>query len=482
MFESCFKYFLFASNFEKADEMHFKEIFKGYIALQVYHQCGSVTNTIRMLGYPTRRALYTWIENEGVQKPPRKALDNTNTAAHPRNPPIEVKMDAIHRCFELGETIKCVSDEIGYSRASIYAWRKKYLQGGTVALMNDKNIKPGALTEGILDPPNAEMQQLLARMDGMQMEIDILKETINVLKKDPGINTETLKNREKAVIVDALKDKYPLPLLLGKLGLPKSSYYYQEAKRQRQDKYSNIRKRIFDLFHENSGRYGYRRIHALLSREGITVSEKVVRRIMAEEGLVVLVKSRRKYNSYQGEISPSVPNTVNRDFHSEKPNEKWLTDVTEFKWYDGMEVHKLYLSAILDLCDRRIVSYVISERNDNPLVYKTFDKAVKANPDAHPLFHSDRGFQYTGRAFHHKLVQAGMTQSMSRVAHCIDNGPMEGFWGILKRERYYGKRFTSKQELVQMIECYIRYYNTRRVQRNLGVLTPIEKHKLCLAA
>ena len=161
------------------------------IALQVYHQCGSVTNTIRMLGYPTRRALYTWIENEGVQKPPRKALDNTNTAAHPRNPPIEVKMDAFHRCFELGESIKCVSEEIGYSRASIYAWRKKYLQGGTVALMNDKNIKPGALTEGILDPPNAEMQQLLARMDGMQMEIDILKETINVLKKDPGINTES---------------------------------------------------------------------------------------------------------------------------------------------------------------------------------------------------------------------------------------------------------------------------------------------------
>ena len=105
--------------------------------------------------------------------------------------------------------------------------------------------------------------------------------------------------------------------------------------------------------------------------------------------------------------------------------------MTEFKWYEGIEIHKLYLSAILDLCDRRIVSYVLSEHNDNPLVYKTFDKAVKANPEAHPLFHSDRGFQYTSRAFHHKLVQAGMTQSMSRAAHCIDNGPMEGFWGIL---------------------------------------------------
>jgi transposase InsO family protein len=124
-------------------------------------------------------------------------------------------------------------------------------------------------------------------------------------------------------------------------------------------------------------------------------------------------------------------NLLNRQFCAERPNEKWLTDVTEFKWYEGIETHKVYLSAILDLCDRRIVAYVIGERNDNPLVFKTFDKALKANPGAHPLFHSDRGFQYTNRTFHHKLTEAGMTQSMSRVAHCIDNGPMEGFWGIL---------------------------------------------------
>ena len=173
---------------------------------------------------------------------------------------------------------------------------------------------------------------------------------------------------------------------------------------------------------------------------------------------------------------------MDRRFYAAKPNEKWLTDVTESKWFEGMKVQKLYLSAILDLCDRRIVSYVRSERNDNPLVFQTFENAMKDNPDAHPLFHSDRGFQYTNCAFHHKLVQASMTQSMSRMAHCIDNGPMEGFWGILKRERYYGGRFTCKRELVQMIETYVHYYNTRRVQRKLGVLTPMEKHELGLAA
>lgn len=239
-----------------------------------------------------------------------------------------------------------------------------------------------------------------------------------------------------------------------------------------------------EKIHEESPDKGYRRLNDDLRHDyGIRVNDKRVLRICRARDIRSTVKysnhgctRRAKNPQYVAE------NLLNRQFHAEKPNQKWLTDVTEFKWYEGTTVHKLYLSAILDLCDRRIVSYVLSERNDNPLVYKTFDKAVKANPDAHPLFHSDRGFQYTNRTFHHKLQQAGMTQSMSRVAHCIDNGPMEGFWGILKRERYYGRRFTGKQELIQMIESYIRYYNTRRVQRNLGVLTPMEKHLICLAA
>ena len=239
-----------------------------------------------------------------------------------------------------------------------------------------------------------------------------------------------------------------------------------------------------EKIHTQSPDKGYRRLNDDLRHDyGIYVNDKRVLRICRARDIRSTVKynhhgcTRRAKNSqYIAE------NLLDRQFYADKPNEKWLTDVTEFRWYEGVDIHKLYLSAILDLCDRRIVSYAISERNDNPLVFKTFDRAVKTNPDAHPLLHSDRGFQYTSRVFHQKLVQAGMKQSMSRVAHCIDNGPMEGFWGILKRERYYGRRFTSKQELVQMIVNYIRYYNTRRVQRNLGVLTPMEKHRLCLVA
>ncbi len=108
------------------------------------------------------------------------------------------------------------------------------------------------------------------------------------------------------------------------------------------------------------------------------------------------------------------------------------------------------------------------------LVFDTFDSAIAIHPDAHPLFHSDRGFQYTSKSFRAKLDAAGMIQSMSRVGRCIDNGPMEGFWGILKSEMYYLKKFTNEQELLNAVEQYILFYNTRRYQRRLNCMTPME--------
>ena len=162
--------------------------------------------------------------------------------------------------------------------------------------------------------------------------------------------------------------------------------------------------------------------------------------------------------------------------YADKANEKWLTDVTEFKWYDGPNVHKIYLSAILDLYDRRIVAYKIGTSNNNKLVFDTFDEAIEKNPNAHPLFHSDRGFQYTSKHFRAKLDAAKMVQSMSRVGRCIDNGPMEGFWGILKSEMYYLRKFSSEQTLTSAIEEYIHFYNTKRYQKRLRCMTPMEFH------
>lgn len=281
------------------------------------------------------------------------------------------------------------------------------------------------------------------------------------------------------------ENAYPIEPMCQILHVSHSAYYkWASGKRSKREvENRQLAEKVEEIHKENPDK-GYRRINDDLRHDyNIHVNDKRVLRICRIKSIKSTIKYARhgctrnaKFPQYLAE------NLLNRQFYAAKPNEKWLTDVTEFKWYEGMEVRKVYLSAILDLYDRRIVSYVIGNRNDNPLVFQTLDKAIKENPEAHPLFHSDRGFQYTNRVFHTKLETAGMTQSMSRVAHCIDNGPMEGFWGILKRERYYGKRFTSKDELVQMIIHYIRYYNTRRVQRNLGVLTPMEKHEQYFAA
>ncbi len=181
-------------------------------ALEKYDETGSITRTIVALGYPSRCNLYRWIKNRNL--PPIEKLKNRgiNTPEHPRHPPVDLKLEIIYRCFELGEDLKSVSEEIGYSRASIYAWRRKYIRKGTLALMNGKDVPREKLTEGTLSDTK-EIEQLKEQMQDMQLEIDILKETINVLKKDPGIDQAALKNREKAMIADALKNKYSLPIL-----------------------------------------------------------------------------------------------------------------------------------------------------------------------------------------------------------------------------------------------------------------------------
>jgi transposase InsO family protein len=172
-------------------------------------------------------------------------------------------------------------------------------------------------------------------------------------------------------------------------------------------------------------------------------------------------------------------NTLNRNFTADKLNEKWLTDVTEFKYGAGS---KLYLSAILDLRDKSIVSYAVGRSNNNKLAFDAFDAAVEKYPDAKPLFHSDRGFQYTNRVFRAKLDKQGMVQSMSRVGRCIDNGPMEAFWGTLKAEMYYLNRFNDYDSLKAAIDEYITFYNNGRYQIKLNGLAPLEFREMLLTA
>lgn len=268
--------------------------------------------------------------------------------------------------------------------------------------------------------------------------------------------------------------------LCGLLHLTRSAYYqwFKHTKSPHEQENERIAEKVKEI-HEAHPDMGYRRIRDELDRHhGIRANDKRILRICRALQIQSTIKFRR-HGCTRSAASPQyvAKNYLGRRFYADAPNLKWLTDVTEFKYYVGPEVRKIYLSAILDLCDRRIVSFAISNHNDNKLVFDTFDAAIAAEPEAHPLFHSDRGYQYTSTVFYQKLRAAGMKQSMSRVAHCLDNGPMEGFWGILKRERYYGHRFTDREQLVQMITDYMYFYNNYRIQRRLSVMAPMEFHQ-----
>ena len=271
---------------------------------------------------------------------------------------------------------------------------------------------------------------------------------------------------------------YPIERLCTIIHLSRSSDYkwLRRSKSRSELENEQITEWIKDLYEEQHGILGYRQMTIAINREkNVRYNKKRIRRLMGILHLQSVCRKKR-YNYIKSTPEVTAENILNREFHASKPNEKWLTDVTEFKYYEGVQVKKLYLSAIFDLYDRRIVAYKIGRSNNNELVFSNFDEAVALHPDAHPVFHSDRGFQYTNKTFHAKLIAAGMEQSMSRVGRCIDNGPMEGFWGILKSEMYYLKKFTSEAELRQAIEKYIHFYNTRRYQKRLHSMTPMEFH------
>ena len=219
---------------------------------------------------------------------------------------------------------------------------------------------------------------------------------------------------------------------------------------------------------------GCERMTMYVNKSGeVHYNVKRIRRVMRYGKIEC--KIRRKRPGYiRSTPQITAENKLNRCFTAELPNQKWLTDVTEFKYGSGQ---KAYLSAILDLGDRRIVAWELGRSNNNPLVFNTLKKALALNPEATPLFHSDRGFQYTNRVFKAMLDEAGITQSMSRVGRCIDNGPMEGFWGILKCEMYYLNRFKTYEELEAAVAEYIEYYNNKRLQKRLSSMSPVEYHR-----
>lgn len=452
-------------------------------ALKEFERLCSVQAVVTLLGYPSRHTLYDWYRNKiadiadyhgSLDKEYQIKQKYINAPNHPRNPDANLKLDAIKRCFSLGEGVEYVSRDIGYSRASIYSWYRKYQKFGVAGLMSSKKqIKRENIDFNTEPSKQQEISELQEQIKQLQMEVDVLKEALNLLKKDPGINITELKNREKAVIIDAVEDKYSLHQLLKCLCMAKSSYYYQRAVMKQSDKYAEIRIRIKIIFQENRNCYGYRRIHGELKKIGITVSEKIVRRIMKEEHLTVPTKRMKKYSSYKGEITPEVDNIINRDFHAEQPNTKWLTDITEF----AIPAGKVYLSPVIDCFDGMVVKWNIGTTPDSILVNKMLEDAIGTLlPSEHPLEHTDRGCHYRWTGWIERMQAAGLTRSMSKKGCSPDNAACEGFFGRLKNEMFYGRSWVgvSMDDFINEINSYIEWYNTKRIKQSLGYMSPAE--------
>lgn len=235
------------------------------------------------------------------------------------------------------------------------------------------------------------------------------------------------------------------------------------------DKYFSLRIRAKELFDENKNRYGYRRLHALLKREGIIVSEKIVRRIMRKEGLIAKVKRTAKYNSYAGEVTPAVPNRIERDFSAKRPNSKWLTDITEL----AIPAGKVYLSPIVDCFDGLLVSWGIGTSPDSTLVNTMLDDAISQLPaEEKPIIHSDRGSHYRWPGWIGRMDKAGLIRSISKKGYSPDNATCEGVFGRLKNEMFYNTDWasTSISDFISILNNYLIWYNESRIKKLLGYI------------
>lgn len=267
-----------------------------------------------------------------------------------------------------------------------------------------------------------------------------------------------------------LRHQYDLKLLLNHTNMARSSFYYHQKQTKSTDKYTRTKEFIKVIYHKHKGRYGYRRITDELNNKGIIINHKTVLRLMKLLGLKSLIRVK-KYKSYKGEKGKIAPNILERNFKADAPNQKWATDITEF----NVSGQKLYLSPIIDLFNQEIISYELTERPVFNQVVVMLKKAFKKIPNNSNLtLHSDQGWQYQMKQYQHLLQQKGIMQSMSRKGNCLDNAIIENFFGILKSELFYLKKYNSIDQLKNEIDEYIHYYNNDRIKSNLNKMSPIQ--------
>ncbi|MFX2612085.1 IS3 family transposase [Enterobacter mori] len=351
----------------------------------------------------------------------------------------------------------------------IRKWVSLYKDYGAESL-NSRRGMPGTVSnktpsdrKETARPPEQMTQEELAD------ELSYLRAENAYLKKLEALGSKQ-KAKEKTQIINELRHDHGLRDLLRAAKLPRSTWYHNLKRLTLPDPYADLKSQICEIYQYHKGRYGYRRITVWLRRQGLRINHKVVQKLMEEMELKALIRVK-KYRSWKGDVGKVAPNLLQRNFDAEKANEKWVTDVTEF----AVDGKKLYLSPVLDLYNREIIAYSMSERPRMQMINSMLDQAMsRLGERDKPVLHSDQGWQYQMKHYQNVLQSNGVVQSMSRKGNCLDNAVMEGFFGMLKSECYYLNKFKSTKELRRAIEEYIDYYNHERISSRLKGLSPVE--------
>ena len=422
--------------------------------------------TRRTLGYPCKPVLTEWL-SEDVKDYNPSALKGKHLVKYSQEEKKEAALEVALRKKNVSKMAK----EKNVSRITLYKWNKELISNDLNQKINDDKQQCESTVESLKN----EIASLQKEVYKLRMEKDILQKASELIKKDEGIDVLALSNKEKTIIINALRNTYPLKELLSSLALPKSSYHHQCISLKK-DKYKDLITTITDIFNSSYQSYGYRRIKYELEHIGITISEKVVRRIMKEEDLIVITVKKRKYNSYKGEISPAVENIVNRDFSADKPNEKMLTDITEF----NISNIKIYLSPLVDCFDGYISNWTIGLSPNAELVNTMLKDYIDTlSDDENPIIHSDRGCHYRWPEWIELMDSNGLVRSMSKKGCSPDNSACEGFFGRLKNEFFYKRKWNNitAQDFMKQLNDYIVWYNEKRIKQSLGYLSPIDYRK-----
>jgi transposase InsO family protein/transposase-like protein len=437
------------------------------VAVEYYFSHGRcLARTIRAVGYPCRELLAEWCK---AVEPARRT--QSRNKVYFSN---EQKQEAVIALCSRTGSAKEIAGAQGVTRTALYNWKDALLGKGDFMAKKKSNDLPKDKDQLL-----SEIAVLEKQVQHLKLEKDILEAAVALIKKDPGVDLNDLSNRDKTVLIGALKYKYSVKALLVCVGLSRSSYYYQRWAMSLEHKYTALKAHIEELFEQNNRCYGYRRIHELLTREGIKVSEKVVRMLMGEASLIAQRKHARKYSSYQGEITPAPENLLERDFHAEAPNQKWLTDITEFRIPAG----KVYLSPVVDCFDGMLVSWTISTRPDAGLVTTMLDLATDTLHDGEfPIIHTDRGCHYRWPGWLERTENASLVRSMSKKGCSPDNAACEGLFGRIKNEMFYNHNWIgiTMDSFIETLDKYLQWYNTARIKMSLGGKSPVQ-YRLSLA-